>query len=63
MKNNEPVVRIPRKANKPRKSFFLFVMSAKAPKNGAIQTMANPDTELAVPSQTELSGPDKSPAQ
>ena len=54
---------IPRKANKPKNSFFLFVISANAPKKGAIQTMTNPETELAVPSQAELSGPVKSSAQ
>ena len=54
---------IPRKANSPKKSFFLLVMSARAPKKGAMQTIINPETEFAVPNHAELSGPDKSPAQ
>jgi len=63
IKNNEPVVTIPMKANKPKKNFFLFEISASAPKKGATITIAKPESEFAVPSHAELSEGLKSPAQ
>ena len=54
---------IPNKAKINKKSFFLRDKSAIAPSKGAIKTIINPATELAVPSKAVEVLSSRSPAQ
>ncbi len=57
------VDKIPKRANIIKKLFLFFERSAIAPKIGAIKTIINPATELAVPSNAVDVASSRSPAQ